>query len=156
MADYKRYVGDDRTYSGWSTTSPGTLTELYENTTTNTDDASVGAAWALKPTSGVTGNGTVTLTGGDRNGGILIALRAPQPPTIIGFSPSSACTGSGTSVVITGTGFTGASAVTFYNGQTATFVVNSSTQITATLPAGASTGTISVTTPVGTDAVPLL
>ena len=55
----------------------------------------------------------------------------------------------GTSVTITGTGFTGATGATF-NGTTATFTVNSDTQITATLPSGASTGPIAVTGPGGT------
>ena len=76
--------------------------------------------------------------------------KAPSAPTITSFSPTSACIGSVPSVVITGTDFTGATAVTFFNSQTAIFVVNSSTQITATLPAAASSGTISVTTPIGT------
>lgn len=74
-------------------------------------------------------------------------VTAPTPPTITGFSPTSGAPG--TSVVITGTNFTGATAVRF-GGTTATFTVNSSTQITATVPAGAATGAISVTTPSGT------
>lgn len=48
----------------------------------------------------------------------------------------------------TGTGFT-TSSVRF-NGLSSTFTVNSATQITATVPAGATTGPISVTTPGGT------
>src|SRR5439155_26474086 len=57
----------------------------------------------------------------------------------------------GTSLTITGTGFTGATAVTF-NGVSAGspgigFKINSSNQITATVPVGASTGRIKVTTP---------
>ena len=51
-------------------------------------------------------------------------------PTIT-FSPTSGHVG--TSVVITGTNLTGATSVKF-NGVTATFVVNSATQITATVP----------------------
>ena len=52
----------------------------------------------------------------------------------------------GTSVTITGSAFTGASAVTF-NGVSATFSVDSPTsQITATVPSGATSGPISVTT----------
>ena len=74
------------------------------------------------------------------------------------FSVSLAGTGAGTTitsftptkgdpldtVVITGSGFSGATTVAF-NGMNATFTVDSNTQITATVPAGATTGPISVT-----------
>jgi hypothetical protein len=63
-------------------------------------------------------------------------------PTITSFTPTSGTVG--TSVVITGTNFTGITAVRFFNGKTATFVVNSTTQITATVPSGATTGQIQV------------
>jgi len=46
------------TWSGWSTTSPGALTELFDIQGTN---SSSGAAWALKATAGATGNGSATL-----------------------------------------------------------------------------------------------
>jgi len=55
----------------------------------------------------------------------------------------------GEEIVITGENFTGATAVTF-DGIAASFTVNSPTQITATVPAGATSGQISVTTPGGT------
>ncbi len=67
-------------------------------------------------------------------------------PTLTGFSPTSGPIG--TNVVITGSNFTGATAVAF-NGTGATFTINSDTQITATVPTGATTGTISVTAPGG-------
>ena len=41
--------GSARAWSGWTTTSPGTLTELYDNPT---GSAQVGAAWGTKPTAG--------------------------------------------------------------------------------------------------------
>src|SRR5205823_192843 len=69
------------------------------------------------------------------------------PPTINSFSPTSGPVG--TSVTITGNNFAGAIAVAF-NGTGASFTVNTSTQITATVPNGATTGPISVTTPGGT------
>ena len=69
-------------------------------------------------------------------------------PAISSFSPTSGPVG--TSVTINGTGFSGATAVKF-NGTTATFTVNSDMKITATVPPGATTGKISVTTPSGTD-----
>ena len=62
--------------------------------------------------------------------------------TITSFTPSM--DDPGDPVVITGTGFLGASAVTF-NGVTATFTVDSDTQITAAVPTGATTGPIAVT-----------
>jgi IPT/TIG domain-containing protein len=71
----------------------------------------------------------------------------PAAPTITSFAPTSGP--AGTSVTLTGTNFTGATAVSF-NGVAATFAVASATSITATVPAGASTGPISVTTGGGT------
>ena len=55
----------------------------------------------------------------------------------------------GQSVIILGNGLTGSSSVTF-NGVTAAFTVKSDTYIKATVPAGATTGTVSVVTPSGT------
>jgi hypothetical protein len=68
-------------------------------------------------------------------------------PTISSFSPSSGPVG--TSVTITGTNFTGATAVKF-NGVSATTFGVTSTSITVTVPTGATSGAISVTTPGGT------
>ena len=68
-------------------------------------------------------------------------------PTVAGFAPSSGPVG--TPVTISGTNLSGATAVTFH-GTAATFTVNSPTQITATVPSAATTGTITVTTPGGT------
>lgn len=71
----------------------------------------------------------------------------PAAPDITSFAPTNGPAGQ--SVTITGTDFTGATAVTF-NGANSTFAVNSSTQISATVPLGATTGPIAVTTPSGT------
>jgi hypothetical protein len=68
-------------------------------------------------------------------------------PSIMSFTPTSGA--AGTTVTISGSGFTGATAVTF-KGAAATFTLNSATQITATVPSGASSGPISVSTPAGT------
>jgi hypothetical protein len=70
-----------------------------------------------------------------------------SPPTITSFAPTVGDVGA--SVVITGTGFQGTSAVAF-NGVSATFTEDSGTQITATVPAGATTGPITVTNATGT------
>ncbi|MBC7882007.1 MAG: trypsin-like serine protease [Anaerolineae bacterium] len=90
---------------------------------------------------------------GSIGGGILLSnyqsfLSSYLPaPTITSFSPSNAPIG--TSIIITGSYFTGATAVKI-NSLSAPFAVNSDTQITATVPSGSTTGLISVTTPSGT------
>ena len=71
----------------------------------------------------------------------------PQPPTITSFTPTSGATG--TTVTITGTNFTDATAVSFGGTAAASFNVVSATQITAVVGSGAS-GSVSVTTPGGT------
>ncbi len=72
----------------------------------------------------------------------------PPAPTITSFTPTS--TTIGATVTLTGTNFTGATAVSFGGTTAATFSVVSATSISATVPSGASTGVISVTTPSGT------
>lgn len=73
----------------------------------------------------------------------------PVPaPTVSSFLPTAGLVG--TSVVITGTNLTGASAVTFNGVSCVSFTVNSATQITATVPAAATTGAVAVTTAGGT------
>jgi large repetitive protein len=98
------------------------------------------------PTGATTGKITVTTPGGTATSAANFTVTVPAP-TISSFSPTSGRTG--TAVTITGTAFTGATAVRF-GGVRASFVVNSATQITATVPVGAVTGKISVTTPGGT------
>ena len=71
---------------------------------------------------------------------------ANSTPTISSFSPGSG--GPGTMVTITGTNFISPNAVRF-NGTEATFTTNSTTEIIATVPTGATTGPITVTTSQG-------
>ncbi|MBE2180363.1 MAG: hypothetical protein IAE97_07815 [Chthoniobacterales bacterium] len=78
---------------------------------------------------------------------LVTSSAAVGAPSITSFSPESGLIG--TSVTITGTNFTGATAVAF-NGSSASFTEDSDTQITATVPSGATTGPISVTAPSGT------
>src|SRR5207302_55096 len=103
------------------------------------------AIQATVPAGATTGPITVTTPGGTATSGTPLTISAP---TITSFTPASGPVG--TTVTINGTNFTGATAVRFNGVSAATFTVNSPTSIQATLPAVATTGPISVTTPAGT------
>jgi IPT/TIG domain len=98
---------------------------------------------ATVPAGATTGPIKVTTPGGTATSATNFTVTGGAI-AITSFSPISGVIG--TSVVITGVGFTGVNRVRF-NGTSATFSVNSNTQITATVPAGATTGPISVTKP---------
>jgi uncharacterized repeat protein (TIGR03803 family) len=91
----------------------------------------------------------VTTSGGASNGGTLYSydLSLPKPnPVIAEFSPASGSVA--TAVLITGASLLGASSVTF-NGVAATYKTRGANYVLATVPAGATTGPIAVTTPNG-------
>ncbi|MCX4820442.1 IPT/TIG domain-containing protein [Streptomyces sp. NBC_01142] len=71
-------------------------------------------------------------------------------PSLTSVSPSQGPTSGGTTVTLTGTGFTGATAVTFGSTPATSYTVNSANQITAVAPAGTGTVALKVTTPGGT------
>lgn len=97
------------------------------------------------PATATSGRITVTTPAGAATSDVFTVT---LQPSLTSFAPATG--GVGTSVVINGANFTGATAVQF-NGRSATaFTVNSALRITATVPAGATTGPIRVTTPRGT------
>ena len=75
---------------------------------------------------------------------LAAGLPASAAGSITSFDPSHGQVG--TSVVITGTGFTGATAVRFNGASDPTFLVDTDEQITATVPDGATTGPIEIDT----------
>jgi hypothetical protein len=102
------------------------------------------------PTGATSGLITVTNPGGIGVRPIPFTVAA-SAPSIASFAPATGPVG--TTVTLTGSGFTGATNVAL-NGATATFTVVSDTSITAKVPAGATTGTIAVTTPAGSGTSP--
>ncbi len=78
---------------------------------------------------------------------LLAKVDGSPAPSISGFSPTNGPIG--TNVTISGANFTGASKVKFYDNVSASFTVNSSTQIVATVPVGATNGPICVIAPGG-------
>ncbi len=81
------------------------------------------------------------------SGFIKVFLNSLPAPVISSFTPTTG--EAGTLVTLTGRFFTGTSQVTF-NGVGVSFTVVSATQITATVPAAATSGVIKITTPYGT------
>jgi uncharacterized repeat protein (TIGR03803 family) len=98
---------------------------------------------ATVPPGATTGSITVSGPGGTLTSNKIFYVT----PQIFSFTPTTGA--AGTTVVITGDGFLGATRVVFACGNAATFTVDSDTQITATVPASALTGAINVVTPGG-------
>lgn len=137
------FAGGGYAFVGWAnpnnTSSNSGFTAHYNSVSNNT------AKWDLQtspPGNILTGGNATQYT--SRQLGIYYDYTLA--PAITSFTPTAG--GITTSVVITGTDFTGATAVTF-NGTSASYTVNSGTQITATVPTGATTGPITVITPYG-------
>ena len=97
---------------------------------------------AAVPAAATTGPITVTTAAGTSTNANSFFV----PPRLTGFSPTNGVPGD--EVVLTGTNFTGATAVWFHQGS-APFTNNHSGRITATVPTNAVTGPITVVTPAG-------
>ncbi len=102
---------------------------------------------ATVPSGASTGSIGVTVGGTTAFSTTFTFLSNPPPPTITGFSPPSGPVG--TVVTITGTSFSGATVVKFNTTAATTFSVTDDAHISATVPTGATTGSISVTAPGG-------
>ncbi len=120
-----------------------------------------GTSITYTPTAGYSGSDTFTYTATNSSGTsaaatVTITVNAAAP-VVSAVSPKMGPVSGGTTVVITGTGLTGASAVHFGATNATSFTVNSATQITATSPAGAAgTVDIRVTTAGGISATSLV
>jgi len=79
-----------------------------------------------------------------RNANWFFSALAPPPPGAFSINPISGTDAGGTEVVITGTGLTGATSVTFDGHNALSYVVDSNTQITARSPAQAAGPAIEV------------
>ena len=85
---------------------------------------------------------------------IILTINA-APPTLASVAPANGPDAGGTSVTLTGSGFTGTTAVTFGGTAATSFTVNSNTSITATTPAhAAGTVAVAITAPGGNATLP--
>lgn len=140
---------------------------MYNNTTSPTGGSFVGGdggatggtGYGRTGDVGGGGGGAIGTVNGTQNGndggtgsnaadvsGLFAACAVasnPTVPSITSFTPTAGLTG--TTVTITGTGFTGATAVKIGGVDVTSFTVNSDTQITATVSGSSVTGSVSVT-----------
>lgn len=140
-------VGDSLSLqvSGFDATQNPTV--VFSNgvqATINTQQTTAGTLVVTVPAGAATGPITVTPQGGN-------ALQSPTytigTPVISSITPDSASVGA--TVTLTGANFTGANQVTL-NGQAVNnLTVVNDTTLTFAIPPGASTGTVQVTTPLG-------
>ncbi len=107
----------------------------------------IGRSYVTGNFAGTVGFGNTILTAQGSSGTDIYFARMPTTncltPTISGYSQTQS--GNDSVVIITGTSLFGATSVMFNNLPAASFVVNSSTQITAILPTGNTQGKISIT-----------
>jgi len=80
-------------------------------------------------------------------------IEVVETPSVTSVEPKTGPAAGGTSVTITGNGFSGATAVKFGPANATSFTVNSESSITATSPAGTGTVDVTVTTPAGTSPI---
>lgn len=133
---------------------PGTVSkvEFFNGSTSLGVDTT--APYSLSWTPSSSGTYTITAQATDSesatatsSAATITVLTGDGIPVISSFTPTSGAAGS--LVILTGSNFVKVSSVRF-NGVDATFLVDSAGQITATVPASATSGAISVVTSYGT------
>mgnify|MGYP002777006283 CR=1 FL=1 len=103
--------------------------------------------WATVPAGATTGPIRVTSPVGTASSANSFSVLIPGAPQILTFFPDMGPVG--TTVTLEGIDFASATSVQF-NGTPTTIVTRTSTRLVVTVPAGATTGQISVTSPLGT------
>jgi hypothetical protein len=136
-------VGTTVTITGTNLTGATSVT--FNGASATFTVASATSIQATVPAGATTGPvGVTTPAGAATSTASFIVV---NPPVITSFAPTSGPVG--TSVTISGSDFSGATEVRF-NSVSASFTLTSDTAIQATVPPGAATGPLSVTTSAGT------
>ena len=142
-------VGASVTIHGNNFSGPDVTSVTFNGTSSTFTIDNAQKITATVPAGATTGPIAVTSSDGTATSSTNFTVTGAGAPTITSFNPTSGPVG--TSVRISGTNFTGATAVSFNNVNAPGFTVNGAgTRITVTVPTGATTGPIRVTTPSGT------
>ncbi len=135
--------------TGFSATPSSNLVK-FNGVTATVSAATSGSLSTTVPASASTGRVTVTLAGQTATSPQDFVVVVPGAPTITSFTPTNG--GSATSVSVAGTNFDTVSGATVVklNGVVAAAAITSSTALSFSVPASASSGRITATTTVGT------
>ncbi|MEQ8364084.1 MAG: IPT/TIG domain-containing protein [Cyclobacteriaceae bacterium] len=139
-------VGTSVTITGtnFSTTQSNNLVKFNGTTAVVTASTATSITTAV-PAGATTGKISVTVGGNTATSATDFTILSAGLPTITSFTPAAGSIG--TTVTITGTNFsaTPSNNMVMFNGATAIVTASTATSITTTVPAGATTGKISVT-----------
>ncbi len=138
------FVGETLAFTATGTYTDGSTQNITANVNWSSSNPSVATIDSNGLASAVaSGTTTITATSGSISGSTVLTVNVPPPPTISDFTPTVGPVGTG--VTITGTNF-GSTSTVFFNGVQATISSATSTTINTSVPAGATTGPITVTT----------
>ena len=142
--------------AGVTGTPSGTVTFSVDGDA-QTPDVTIVSGVATFSTSTLTVNGSPHTIGATYNGDSIFGTSSTSTQesvsgmtSLSSLSPAFGPNAGGTSVTMTGTGFTGATAVNFGTTPATEFTVNSDTSITAITPAGTGLVDVTVIAPAGT------
>jgi gliding motility-associated-like protein len=133
------------TGTNFSSTPANNLVTFFNNRTATITTSTPTSITTTVPASAATGKISVTVNCMIVQSATNFTVGAATLPTITSFTPTSGLVG--TTVTVTGTNFssTPANNTVKFNGTTATVTASTATSITTTVPAGATTGAITVT-----------
>ncbi|KUM23972.1 hypothetical protein AU467_32090 [Mesorhizobium loti] len=138
------------TYTVVAGTLPSGLTLAANGTLSGTPTTAGPYSFSVRATDSSTGTGPFSATSP-----ALAFTINPAGPAIASVAPGTGSTVGGTSVTVTGSGFTGATAVSFGGVAATSFTVDSDTSITAVTPAHAAGAVaVAVTAPGGSASLP--
>ena len=142
------------TVTGTGFVSGSTSVDFGSNAGTSVDVTSSTSLTVVVPAGTGTVSVTVTTTGGGSSAPLADAYTYNAPPTVTNVSPNNGPAAGTNTVTVSGTGFTGATAVDFGTANPGTSIdVTSSTSLTVIAPSGTGTVDVTVTTPNGTSAL---